>query len=1297
MERKQPSAIPTQYWEPFWCARSLLAGLSLLFVVLLATLLALLETCRSANGLKAANSIHYVYTYAPTAILILLSATWRQIDFHCKQLIPWNILHKGESSAEASILLDYVSPLQIKSFIRALKNRHWPVACTIAAFAILKVLTVASTALFTTVHFPRPLTAVTVQKVPLAEALDVDLNELRAIGPAIAFEAFGISSQGLAQRAGLTDTFIYETLNVNEYQRVDNFTIQASARGLSPIFECQDAPFQVIFPPSNTTDFNPDTRVELSFPECTLRGGNGRGTAIYSLNPSISKVPARQLSPLRQQVDCLDQTTENWQLLTLVDFRYSQTLDDEDLQATLGDSVRARSWSTTAANVVGVVCRSIYRLGAVELSYSDAAGDERQLRARGISMAAGERLADFVDADVGDIVDSALRAGASMAGRLEESSFDEDYPNTLFKIMAGIANGTYDRLLDGGAMVDAAQTAYQHVALQALDRHLRASRLVPISATLTTVETRLRVNEVAAIVSIAGFGLLSMLSAALLFLAPRGVAKHDPELLSSAAIILHDSPVLQRTLLRTKTLNMKLRLGLRGFKFASGSGYSQLPQARCGILTSKDGEASPLMSTERGLDTPDTGTTRWYRPATTRKRLLCPLLALPLAIIGALEAVQQFSDKNDGVTVVANPSSPVIMLLPQVLSALIMLCVAAAFSSIEFNVLLLSPVHLLHRGQGSASEGLLTAYLGRVPPVVLLGSFVRRHWAVMLVTISALIGSLLTLVASALYTFKEIDRSQPLGIQQLNQMDTTWANSASDDSDASVVYSLVESTNLGFPEFTYDELAFPTLQADAIQVQNVSQTTLLEASVPALRAALNCTVLEASAYNFTSSFNSRVRTASAQISASIPLVPDCQFGGSVGNESTLDFTSSVTMTSNASYIGKLLDLHVGPYDTVRGAAVGELNPSRQPDNPSSCPTLAFWYGHASLSDSSQSASSLLVCYQHLEVLNTTITFTLPNMSISLSHAPLIDDISSRPVFYPNSTSSNTPYRLQLHFDNTFASRDTFITNPPAAGNAARCTFRNPASESSNATFDLTNPALDPFFQGVLCGAQPALPVEMLALTDASSRDRVFTAVHAFYRRYMAVATSKNMRVPLIREDVGDADPILIGPAGRTVGRVVNAGKVVRLVQQSTPKTVVQVMLAVMTAWGGLGVWLCRLWRPVVQYDPSTVAGKMVLFAGTGVGEGQRAVWDRVDGTNMVKTNLLSGLLAEWKWRLGWCERSDVRSGQLIWGIEPLHGGKDMKGGVSLESRSTKDVHAQEAKKQARVKILNAGGHDGGWI
>ena len=54
---------------------------------------------------------HYVWTYGPTAVLVIVISFWRQVDYYCKARTPWQEMRNGATKASRSMLLDYISPL----------------------------------------------------------------------------------------------------------------------------------------------------------------------------------------------------------------------------------------------------------------------------------------------------------------------------------------------------------------------------------------------------------------------------------------------------------------------------------------------------------------------------------------------------------------------------------------------------------------------------------------------------------------------------------------------------------------------------------------------------------------------------------------------------------------------------------------------------------------------------------------------------------------------------------------------------------------------------------------------------------------------------------------------------------------------------------------------------------------------------------------------------------------------------------------------------------------------------------
>lgn len=84
-------------------------------------------------------SRHYLWTYLPTAIFVVTVSLWRQVDFYCKELTPWDEMKRGATPGRCSILLDYIDPFVVVMLYRAIKNKHWVVMASTTAFLLLKL------------------------------------------------------------------------------------------------------------------------------------------------------------------------------------------------------------------------------------------------------------------------------------------------------------------------------------------------------------------------------------------------------------------------------------------------------------------------------------------------------------------------------------------------------------------------------------------------------------------------------------------------------------------------------------------------------------------------------------------------------------------------------------------------------------------------------------------------------------------------------------------------------------------------------------------------------------------------------------------------------------------------------------------------------------------------------------------------------------------------------------------------------------------------------------------------------
>ncbi|KIW02430.1 uncharacterized protein PV09_06246 [Verruconis gallopava] len=153
--------LAIQYDEPQECAIDHVGRLwspwPLRFITLLAVvaflsssisaleILSLLS--RRPDGIrKWTETARFIWTYPPPLLFIILASVWSQVEYRTKQLMPWRTMATAPASASHSILLNYITPLNIISFTQSLSSGHPGVAVSIAVGFLNKLTIIISTA-----------------------------------------------------------------------------------------------------------------------------------------------------------------------------------------------------------------------------------------------------------------------------------------------------------------------------------------------------------------------------------------------------------------------------------------------------------------------------------------------------------------------------------------------------------------------------------------------------------------------------------------------------------------------------------------------------------------------------------------------------------------------------------------------------------------------------------------------------------------------------------------------------------------------------------------------------------------------------------------------------------------------------------------------------------------------------------------------------------------------------------------------------------------------------------------------
>ena len=109
-------------WNPLWLRSVPLLAISAGFTSLAVVSIILLHYSTVHSGFALISTNHYFWTYGLTAVLVIVVAVWRQVDYHCKALAPWRALQQGNARAADSLLLDYVSPFLPIALFRAISK-----------------------------------------------------------------------------------------------------------------------------------------------------------------------------------------------------------------------------------------------------------------------------------------------------------------------------------------------------------------------------------------------------------------------------------------------------------------------------------------------------------------------------------------------------------------------------------------------------------------------------------------------------------------------------------------------------------------------------------------------------------------------------------------------------------------------------------------------------------------------------------------------------------------------------------------------------------------------------------------------------------------------------------------------------------------------------------------------------------------------------------------------------------------------------------------------------------------------
>ncbi|KAF7187849.1 hypothetical protein HII31_10749 [Pseudocercospora fuligena] len=1197
-----------------------------LFAALISGLIVLWRVDQSQDGFTPTiSSNHYAWTYGPTAVLVIVLSLWRQLDYHCKTLQPWAELRKNQADAKRSVMLDYVAPLNITSLLKALRVRHWPVAASIAGFALMKLIILFSTGLLiltpTTLENEFPITVTSTfngsqfwETVPTNSDGTYRLFLTRDIG---AYD--NISSQPLAANLGL---LAREKASNGSLPTLDTTAFQSYELPLNSSAQSVWADLDVFYP--NITCELAEAKLnisdtwgvalanyELQSDTCSVGTEGKVPISFFELGPDTcyNDCPPSELLYGLWKVNCSEVANEGnldpWNNLTATlqwDIRHALLVTNTSFE----NITKPGTSNETTVRVIpettsAVICKTDYYVSKARVVKDMATG------AYSIDQpTTGQHLSNLTAIMLSELIYTAAyyTEGIVMEGQTGlDSRLSSNARDPIFYTIIESQSGeqSLKGLLSPQSLQQAAIKAYSGIASQ----FMKENYLVPTRETSNArgeyIQDRLHVGEASLWIMIAGFCAMMVLTLCIMLTATRDAVPHDPGTIANNAFILSNSPELQEVLQSAGSIRTsQLRALLSDWRFTTSK------NGTFGIYTSRAYRSSAKSSagnkSKKGA---------WI-PLAASYPVICLTFAAPVVVLVVLEVLYSVSERNQGIADITGHEDRT-QYLSRYLSALIMLLVATCFNALDFTIASFAPFSLLRSGNTSARRGLNLNLLGELPPVALVRSLTVRHFASAFSNVAGMIGSVLTIIASGLWILeRNIATEQTVTASSVDAFNITWFNSSSaGDAGAGVLLDKVQHGSATMPTTIWSDFAIPTIS----DVQKVldGQVSPLSGSasqnftlnVDALRPELSCEIV-GDEHVHVDYFLGDQGQSLIGIYASAPLQPGCQRGGPNGTSSFMDF-SMVTQPPGGDFVtwvGQSSDLHLGPYsysnrdsrndtgDFSEGYPVNE----NQADNPAGCPSIGVIFGQTKENETTLDDVTVLMCSQKVQQVPLKVTYTgerTMNPAINTNIEPVPDFSSAKYLTNGTEGIDTFPYRVQTYFG-------TLITY---TGNLT--TFNENDQQQ----------VLDVFFNQLVYGPN-GTALEDLA--GRSNRGNLTKAVQVLYNKYMSLVIDMKFRhsVPATTDN----------PVHGTVRNFTT-----RLQVNGTSKLILQILLGTMTAFGMLAFWLTDL-RGTLPRDPCSIASTMAFLAGSELCSGDKHLLRLQSGASQQD---IAKALEGWVFSLGW--------------------------------------------------------------
>ncbi|KAI1361331.1 hypothetical protein F5Y08DRAFT_348042 [Xylaria arbuscula] len=1216
----------TMYWNPSWLRRPVLFLFTSLFVLLATGLALMWYLVKHYDGIPLTlTTNHYVWTYGPTAIFTVVVSLWRQVNYCTMVSQPWHELHQSPQPAARTVLLDYMWPLQVTSFIAALKNKHQAVAITITIFALLKIVMVISTTLFvlgyTSLSQETHAQLLTkfdatnyrnsmrsghryiVTSDPVWDYLNLQEQYQDAsppLQPSTAFTDFSIRSE-LPRGADTASTQV-DVFQVNVTCEVP--TIKWSQNGPAKSFNltletpsCDIGTIEVAAcNPQNSAFCTPTSNYfESGLVSCT--GGQGYASV---------------------DIDDIRGTPNQYRLvITAIEGDVSLASDPDTWPASFDVNVR---------RIAAVACGVEYSIKrGVALG---SAFDSKKINSL--------HIVDGVGRKINNLTDPEILAGVFVSASYQNTTTDSDsiiliYSNglDLLGLLAGsriIEPSTFDSLLDVSLLQNRAEQTLTGLSHQVMRRYFLLPDNTTTPSSVVYTEEKLYLRQVALWAMVGLLATISCLSIAVITHSKQRAAPHSPATLATVAHTVSRSPAMVTLLSKSSAMRLsQIRKILDGYDFVTTQDWSGAPCVNAVAVTREKElpKPPPILSRmwealgwkkKRQLEVSKPKKKSPWVPYSGRTHAIALTMILPTTAIATLEVLWYLSENVEHFITITSDSSITAYAIRYSSTATVLI-ISTLFNSLDFAIASITPFSALAAGNAIPERTMLFSIVGDLPPVALYKSLFHMHFGAALSLVASTVGSLLTIAISGLWFNTAIEISRDITAEAQsgwnfifmgNSVDSTFNQYISEDTTnlfSDLEHGLPDEATLIWNNIVLPRIGNPQSSVTS-QLKDIpsSGSPYYNIAVPAIRPILECSVLPSSAIAVTEEPSS-TPPIQRRFSATIEIPFGCiNVYAPADHARTEEIWYDVYDHTSSGWIGQLIDLSV-VLSSSKASSEG-------------CPSLGAIFGTYESLDlqTRQHRFNLtaLSCTQRLQSVEANVTYP--------------GDFSS--LFAPNLTTDvhlNSPAPVN-------------IIDAQSGGSSLSTRVGNAfASIELSGSIDDTN-AFDNFFRLLVDGPQGTSRENLLGRKNS---DTVISAMNNLYQRFMVRVIDRDWR-----SIIGAGNTTRALPNGGVANGTIKLA-VSRLKLSETAKIILQAFLGTMVVLGGLAWWCVDL--RVLPRNPYPIASSMALFAGS-----------RLIGASSPESSDVSGqvpprlikrkpvvIIKRRKFRLGWWDapriaRDDAR-------------------------------------------------------